>query len=121
MWLMVALMLLMAGCAFAQWPRPVTTQGTVTTNDVVVFADATGKYIKSGGAGGTNGFVLLTDAVYLKALTNALAGAGISVSITGHVVTISVNTSVPTNAVKDGTNGCLRWMSSATNENWIIP
>ncbi len=45
---LILITVLMAGTALAQWPRPVQTQGTVTTNDPVVFSDATGKYIKSG-------------------------------------------------------------------------
>jgi hypothetical protein len=52
---MMAVLAMLASVALAQWPRPVTTAGTVTTNDAVVFADSTGKTIKSGGAGGTNG------------------------------------------------------------------
>lgn len=45
---MAAGVLLVVMTAAAEWPRPVQTQGTVNTNEPVVFADNTGRYVKSG-------------------------------------------------------------------------
>lgn len=47
--------LFMASVAVGEWPRAVTTTGTVSTNDVVVFADTTGKSIKKAGTNMTVG------------------------------------------------------------------
>jgi hypothetical protein len=56
-WLFLVLgsSLFVASMAVAEWPRPVTTTGTVATNDVVVFADTTGKSIKKAGTNITVG------------------------------------------------------------------
>lgn len=84
---------MVAGVALAEWPRPVTVVGTVTTNDVVVFADATGKTIKSGGAGGTNGMATAAQGAkadtavqpntsFSMGTTLTLIGAGFTNTIT---------------------------------------
>jgi len=70
---------LAAGAAWGQWPRPVQTRGTATSNELTAFWDASGRYITGTGIKGSD----LTPATNVGAMAQALsnlvgsaAGAG---------------------------------------------